>query len=534
MDITKLKRWNKLLSEIKIGTLFNRNVVSDHQKTYLAAPVCMANSIQRFCPDLLKKDNIHICVAGAEGVDLTNCGDAYRVLERIFGNGNQWRIDLVGPNAISDREAPFKINQTIGNNVDAHLHKMTLSDFLSKNDKPDLLVLNSPGFEEYSESWFEQEDGIKSCLVDGVIVIGCSYGDDEAQIDQGHAQAYGYKISGIYDNQYQLEAPKDIVGSEKGLNWAGQCWLMSPGTFCKDDALIDLLEEEQVFLHEISDSLGEAFVNRKNLIVKKDGKVFYKIGRGLAFNINDYTIVDGNDDVVIEDIELDATYLKNKDLTTPFNAMLVILIVRRDYLNEIEDIVEDSSGGVSIGDLFGGEEGLNSSVKGLVESFGGDLGGTDAETITQMLVGKGKREMSTRETEIDALIRKSDLTALSKLPKGELSSFQNEKHQSLMHISASINSIELYQLSVECGLQPGQRDQDHFTVIDVCAERDSLEVFKQIEGDFPDANFDELDPKGFNPMYRAYTYNSPRVYQALESMGYEPNKGHAARMMAGM
>jgi hypothetical protein len=525
MDITKLSQWSELFSVIEPNQFFNRTTPVHHQQMYLCAPISLANNIQRLCPKILDgRDSIRICIAGAELMDTFNDGNAYSVLEKIFDSSIEWQLDFVGLEIHNRRSFGIQITKNIGTNVKCNFFNFSLGRYIKEHGVPDLVSINCPGFEEFYESWLVNDSGIKDCLINNIPVIGTSYGNDEAEIDQIYSRSYGFKIIDIYDNQYTIGgSPIDFnEAADSSMNWSGQGWRMVKGNFQRDDELIELIEEQNKFLHEISDgSIETTYYQRFDLIHKEGSKVLYKIGRDLAFDIDDKAIVNSQGQTVIEDIELDTTYLSD-DLTTPAQALLIIAIIRRDYLSEI-----DNAG-------FSQFNSLSESVEELKEFLKSNNIDSDLSELSSFIFGKAAKEMTPINIKINKLINNDDYASLSSFSDKQLHDFTTENHQNLMHLAALKNSEALYEIAKIVKIKPEDRDGDFFNAVDICAEKDSIEIFYRIKNDFPDFDFNDCDPKGFNVMARALTYGSPRMIKALKKIGLEPTLGHAAQMFKDM
>lgn len=523
MDITKFKRWNKLLSALNTRKLFTSNETANLQKMYLCAPISLANSIQVLYPEILNKSDLKVCIAGAAMLDTFNDGEAYKIFEKLFDGNKNWKFDFIGPEISCKEQYPLSIKKDIGNNVTRKFYDIKLAEYVEKHGLPDLLVMNCPGFEQFYQSWLIDDQGLRKCIEQEIPIIGSSYGNDEAELDQAYARAYGLKVSEIFDNQYTLgfSPVKHNKDAKDSMNWSGQCWKLQAGNLSRDQDLIELLSSQYDFLREVSgNSMENIFSNRFDLTHKDGGKTFYKIGMGLAFDIEDKTIVDGYGNIIIDDIELDKTYL-GKDLTTTTQSMLIILTIRRDYMDEINKHIE----------VFEGDDlDIRKGAKEFLAMMGEELGDVNIEGLTSAILGKDKREMSQYEMEIDNILISEKYSELGLYTDEQLSSFMNEDHQNLMHISALVNSIELYDIARESGIKPEVRDGDNFNVADICAEKDSLEVFEKVMNDFPNFDIQDVDPKGFNVMYRAMTYNSPRMIGALNRLGVEPSEGFASKV----
>lgn len=335
MNLLKMTKWNELFSEIKSHSLFKTNLTNLESKILLSAPLLAARQILNHAPQLLNKNEIRICIAGAGYMDTGNKGDAYRLLPKLLDKPEvSIMIDFIGPESMSYqfRDAS-SIKAPDVKNVIATFEPLLLGEYLSKGIVPDVIILNMPGFESHHESWLDDDDGLARALENNIPVLGASFSDDEAELDGLYAAAYGFAVRSIERN------PFTYAGNEF-FEWAGETWVLSAGTGKKDDELIELcVSRGDLFLeyvdlqsraykpHELPAQI-KSISNRFSGVM--DGKKYIWVHDDVYYfpELNVIKNLDGV--VLVDDVMIDTTYthsIKHELIKATMSAA----VIRRDY-----------------------------------------------------------------------------------------------------------------------------------------------------------------------------------------------------------
>ena len=334
MEILKHNKWNKLLSSISAHRLFLQNISSSHQEMALLGSTMLARQIALRCPELIGREGVRICIAGCENFD--GNADLYRALPLLLGL-KDWEvvIDMVGNNIhLMGGESDVKLKPDIGKGVTVRRFDMFLGEYIKEYGTPDVVLINCPGFEEYGNLWFG-DGGLSSCVNADVKILGSSYGEDEAEADQVFAKAHGYVVSGIQNNPlYFTQAYKET--NSHMSSWGYQVWEIKEANFEIDEELLSLCNKKAEITTEFLRATGKTPFEMFDLSTKNPkGELCYWVYGPLFFNSSTFQIIeDGSGEVIVDDVELDATYL-SEDRSTFTQALLISAVIRRDYLDEL-------------------------------------------------------------------------------------------------------------------------------------------------------------------------------------------------------
>lgn len=352
------KKWGKFLSEISAYKLFN----SSHPNSVmeqLLSPVCTVAYALGTLYSKPINNGFHIAVVGADAKEACNNGGTFRLLSKLLGL-EHLRVDLVGPevrlNPIYNPQINLRPN--IGEHVVINLFDMTVGEY-AKTHKPDVIMLNHPGFESHFEEWFLEQE-LPYVFDLGIEILGTSFATDEAELDATYLKAYGFTASEAVNNPYLIDHSKNAdmmqltqtFGAEAAaaglMNWGGQVWRINEKSR-KDDELIELLDvlrknnailasqlqdpSSLPIMFDVKDQYGDAWV----LIRLEPESIFYS--RDKAMIVTSQTGL-----VVHEDVELDVTYLKSRENKSIFQSMLMSAIINRDYGDEIDEFYEGGFG----------------------------------------------------------------------------------------------------------------------------------------------------------------------------------------------
>jgi hypothetical protein len=209
--------------------------------------------------------------------------------------------------------------------------------------------LAHPGFEMYVDGWFDEHDGLCEAIERGIVVAGGSYYTDESEIDAWYALSKGYKISEIEINPFSFKmsesktsldqvshAPLNMAESAKAglMNSFGQLWSLKKANGQVDDDLTDLLHLRLHLLNMLSGKgeMVNPMVAREQLSIDEDGKHVIRVTDEISYIYEDNClIIDDNGEVMVEDIELETTYLDTKNLFS--DNQIIMLIASLVYYN---------------------------------------------------------------------------------------------------------------------------------------------------------------------------------------------------------
>jgi hypothetical protein len=512
--ILKHKKWNTLLNDLQAGKKFTMPINNKRMVNILAPTATLAFALSQYRP--LSDDKVlRICIAGAGQFDADNNGNHYKLLPEMIGVDNI-HIDLVGLDLHKDkRNHPYVLKQAVGTSVTTHLIASSIQDYMDTNEMPDVVMLNHPGFEMYGGGWFDEAQWLNNCIDAGVSVLGCSYGLDESEFDTYFARAYGYSLSAPKVNPFHISISTTIPRSEAlnmsggksilngAMDWGRHVWkIEGRNARGRDNELLEILDKGTNVKGHMIEQTGnpDFFVDGFNTktVDGKQNVVLLHLNPALYYVVGADVITNEDGEVLLDEIELDRSYL-NRDLFTYFQGTLITGIIYNDYEDELKWILSQGD------DL--------------------DEHDHDEDEIAKMMklfMGEGNRTMTKAESKINELISSSDWTKLAEIDSDSLRLWQNEERQTLFHISAKLGSLALYELAKDVNVDILARDGDGFSLLDICAENNQVDVLRQAVKDY-DLDLDAADMKGFTAMHRAYMYNSLNAAEALEQLGANPN-----------
>lgn len=536
MMILNHMKWNKLLDAMKASNKF-AIPINNHGMTDILAPATtLAFAIAQYL-QLSEYDSLTICIAGAGQFDANNDGNHFKVLPELLGI-KSIHVDLVGLEVNQDKiYHEGKLKASIGENVTTKIHAYSLQKYIETSKAPDVVMLNHPGFEKYAISWFSQDNAIEHCLNNNIPVLGCSYGLDEAEYDSAYAQSFGYKVSAPIDNPFHMSPCSSMTRDQLNrlsiaktllsgaMDWGRQVWKIE-GKTAKgaDSELFEVLELGTTAKSKMASETGEPNFLFDGFMGKtEDGKhdwVLIHFNPVLIYVVGLDIIVDEDGDVIMDEIQLDASYLKKGEMNG-FKATLIAGIILNDYSDEIEDLFEV---------LF--EE--DDSEEDDSEEQEIDLSAL-TETLQQMdrfvksTLQKKEHQMTEVDICINTLIAEEKWEAISSFPPQQLRNWLNNYEQNLFHVAAKISRIELYDIAKANNVDILHRDYDGFSFIDVCAEKDQVPLLLKAISDY-DLDLDAADALGNTAMHRADSYDTPNVAQALVDNGANKNPANIIGM----
>lgn len=511
------KKWSKLLSRIKATKLFTQSVNNKSQSRYLVYPVTLIKSLETFVPDVLKKSELNIVIAGAGSfAERLNEGDAFHVL-KLFYPDITFNITMLNNEKTPARTTSIRLHPiTTGKDVSVSVVRQDIQTFCSQlSVVPDAVFMFHPGFEEFKDSWFTGA-AINQLIEKNIPVIGSSYGADEATLDTYYLRTQNLDAK-IVDNPFKLaERITPDATFDSKMDCCGQIWLVTKAEQYDADAIKKLLSDRFELLALMFDEPAQAAMNSHNLYYKRNGKEYVHLPEGFSFSLSDWNI-EHQGDVVMDDIEIDSEVISLKD----------------EYIRKAPELI-----GAYIWAKYGEELGSKSFHSQMMEGLSSMIGMDDGmDDFMQTLMGKPSRTMSKSEGEVmrkltSYIMGKTDINDIIALGDDTLRDFRNEQHQSIMHLAAKYDSLELAKLSDDIGLSVTEPDGDGFLPLDICGEKNSLLVAKWLV-ESKGVDIHRKDGKGFNATFRARTYGGSDVFDYLISKGGVLEGGYAQQSLAG-
>jgi hypothetical protein len=380
MNLLNIGKWNDLLIKLNAHSLFKTSVPTRDAKLILAGPVIAARQILKQAPHLLAKDNIRICVAGSDFSDTGNQGDLYRLLPTLLNKPElSIAVDFIGPDCLM---SVFPDDHTLkvpnDGKVTTSFEAITLGSYLSKGTKPNVIIMNMPGFEKHADDWFDADNGVWQALTMGIPVLGSSYGNNEAELDKIIAISHGFNVDNIEDNALALK--KDDFGFS---TWAGQTWELKPGSGKKNQELMELCKLQGLVYRDFTKARTAGYhileIPKQMSLIEKEfcsvlgGKKAIWLDEGVFYFPELHIIQDLEGNVLAEDVSVDTTYthgIKNEFLRGTFTAA----ILRRDYEMDIQendefDHEEDDESDFDPSRLLSKLSGLMGSEGGMSNEF---------------------------------------------------------------------------------------------------------------------------------------------------------------------
>jgi hypothetical protein len=304
----------------------------------VAGPLLLAQYLRNYGQNLISDDidTINICIAGASCLDVVNNGKFYELLPTLYPAVKNKTINITFVGLEVDTNKRHELTTT-----EHHQHDVCITTIKSTLQSAieiysfDMICLNHPGLEENNDSWLSDGLLFGTISESKTIVVGCSYGVDEASIDRLHAKTYDIDIIEHKPNEYALKLTED---QEELTQWAKTIWRM-------ENSLLEVdFDDYYEFVSGISKVHIEAInefktsdLAMKNLKKTIKGKTHYWIGPGLTFIREDFTIVDEEGYVAIKDIELDKDMLV-PNLYSGVEGMYISSMIRHLYHHELCEI----------------------------------------------------------------------------------------------------------------------------------------------------------------------------------------------------
>lgn len=215
--------WRHLLRALTTQHSWLRSHIAEDLQKGLVIPVAVARWISCFAPDLAKKPELTIILAGAEqGAEYAAGGRWYHLIPWLLGNpAMAVNMVLVGPHASATSSKAHHAPPTLLTNRpwqgmppawnDAPLVCATIGEYFEKQPQcPDLVLLPHPGFESNLEEWLAPGE-LAAVLESNVPVGAFSYALDEFEMERWLLDSQGFSVSAHHEaNPFELAPDEDI------------------------------------------------------------------------------------------------------------------------------------------------------------------------------------------------------------------------------------------------------------------------------------------------------------------------------------
>ncbi|WP_318493433.1 ankyrin repeat domain-containing protein [Photobacterium leiognathi] len=551
MELLKNRKFNHLIREINRPIpVFSPAPKNNIQEQMLKAVVLLAKQLNAYIDITSIKGPIKVLIAGCDHSECRGI-DCYKLLNKLLGTEREWDITLIGLETTNnDPTQKYKLTTKADDNrINTHLvsSPLSLSEYLNQNEYPDILVLNHPGFEEFFDSWLDNDTGIADCLKRNIPVIGASYGTDEYKIDDFHLQAFGMKITDHKINDLCLRPSlgdlddlphkmRPIIAS--GIcDWGRTIWQIESNGLTKNKEKLDVLGD----FEEISLSIGHYLLENNIITIpqeaagehlyKRNGDYFLRIYAQytLDFKLR-YIFDEESGQIVTRDIEIEVE--PDENLFSDFHKIREIMInIYRTHikpnLSTEEHHHDEHFDPYSTDDLHDMNELLNKLTGGnvqgekLQEIMGAMASGAD---INQMLGFQEKRSMSNSDKEVLNLVEENRIDELLLLPDDLLLAYEDEYRRNLAHLAAITNSLPILHHAISIGVPFDVRDTDDFSFLDTAVEYGSLDVINESVSNGVARNIlNSQNTRGCTALHQAVTRNNKAAYDLLIELGADDN-----------
>lgn len=516
MLINKHKSWPRLLGKLEAKkNLFNEPCENELAKDTIAPVATVAKIISTRTPEILKKDNVRICIAGAELHDTLNKGDIFNLLPILLDDFSNYHVDMIGDKVdkglAEDKslEIKEKSQQVVITKYDC-----LLGSYL-KNQTPDVIIMLHPGFEEYHKNWLVDDNGISEAISNGIKVFGASYGD-ESPIDKLYLNSHGYNIINVQNNPFskcQTPPSLPINVSTNIFEWAAQTWEIEKSNNYNEEFISGLLPalHEIISLRASTEDIPVSGYYTKTTI--NDHGQWFNIFNEIYVSFKHGVVIDFNsNDLLCQDIEIDISDIgQYKDFKFLFLS-LKCAIVHKDYLRPYLEKEQESK-----------EDRIFTDI--------------DEDEVTEMMLEKGNhsgnRMMNSSEKSISSYFKiyegKELLIKLKENYSNEiLADFLDDEKYNLLHIGCSTDNVELIEFAKELDLDPDQRNSDMYSPLDLCVADGGMHGIKRLIKLYPDIDVNSVGAWGFTALHHTKTRGKPDMADLLKKHGAKDNiKNHA-------
>lgn len=510
MSINKYKSWSRLLGDLKTKkNLFKEPCENEFAKYTLAAVATIAKIIATRAPDLLKKDSMRICVAGAQTHDTINGGDLFNLLPELLSDFTNYHLDLVGDkvdvNEIAHQGTELKRKSK---QVVVTKYISLLGSYLSENT-PDVIILLHPGFEEYHNSWLVDDNGIEAALSKKIKVFGASYGD-ESPIDKLYTNAHGYNIFNIQNNLFSRPLSEISVPNHVSQNifvWAAQTWEIEKTSDHDNEFITELIP----FLSEMLTARAAEEENPvssyyTSTLMNTQGQ-FFNIFSDIYISFTEGAIISTDGPLICEDVEIDVSDIVQYKEYQFLYLTLKCAIAYKEYLKPALLQADDSS-----------DQDLDKMTSEIFEQTGNHSG------LRPITLSNKKIIPYFEKYEGIHLVNKLK----SNFEINELSDFLDNEKYSLLHVACALNNLPLIEFSKEIGIDPDQRNSDMYSPLDICVADGGIEGLKSLIKSYPEINLDAAGAWGFTALHHTKIRRKPDMADVLKSHGAKDTiKNHA-------
>jgi hypothetical protein len=509
MLINRHKSWARLLGAL--GTkngLFKAPVEIDTAKSLLSPVFSVAKIISSRVPELLNKNHLRICIAGAEFHDTINSGNSFGLLPILLGDID-YSVDLLGDKVAKGicHNEDYTLSHS-PENVSIKLFPIILGQYIRDNT-PDIIIMLHPGMEEYANSWLVNDDGVKLALEKNIRIFGASFGD-EAVIDKLYMNAHGYDLCDIRSNPFKRDEKINFgAGIPNNLvEWGSDTWEIIFSKAGANEFISELIPSWKEMISLRESNLLNPFEAMYTKTLSDEHGLWHNIIDQVFVSFTEGVIVDNNGEILVEEIEVDVADLSAyKEFKAVYQG-LKCAVVFKEYVKDMIDDPESSNDGMH---LFSGH----------------DLDGVFGQ--------REKRALQDNELQINKLLSQYEGASLvSKLTTehslSELKTFLDEKKYNLLHLACSRNDVELIKLARMLDIQPNERNNDQYSALDICVADGGIEGLNEVLKLFDDVNVDSQGNFGFAALHHCITREQPEMAKKLIAHGANSKAKNSAGM----
>ncbi|BBM67664.1 ankyrin repeat domain-containing protein [Vibrio alfacsensis] len=479
MELSKVSCLKSAVEALNEAQPIFDNQPYDESLCSLLGPVMtLGYQIQTYAPALLEKKEVTIIMAYSDPILCPNFGHFFELLNTILATNITFKIVIQSDIDLEVINFDVALNPDLFTNkkqTSVSLTDICLSDAVDAY-QPDLLVLMHPDNEYYLCERFVEDESMKKCLLNGVPVVGASFGGDQYKIDQLGFKGVGVDLTPMpnpfaSNNEVELSRGdmKDILDSGL-LVWAGTLWSLSLNDEGVNNELVELFDigssgnlSVNTYMFQfgkcssINVLLNQRYINSR-------GDDCLRIFGPITLNLTSYELFNElNDKILVEDVQIDLEYNIQTAIDLPYNNYLIRAQVIRDHHEEYW-----------YSEPWFEEYGKDPQVD--IDGALGDLFEMNVEDFILKVSDHQPKVVSNDEQRIIEAIKNNDLEPLELMCKTALQSFTDECHRNLAHIAALTNNCHLAQIARINEVDFNAFDDDGYTVWHSVSQYDSIDV----------------------------------------------------------
>jgi hypothetical protein len=528
MNLLSEKKLNHLISKLNRPVqLFNPALRMDEMRVVLGPVALLANQLATFTPQLLDCSDITtVLVYGMTGTEIYDNASNFALINRILGTTNKpWHFIFISGEP--DNQKPVKVKSQFKDPaVQVTIDVQSLDEALDCYSEIDVISLNVPKFEANAMQLLHGR--LSAAVKDGISVVGCSTGSEEALMDQHILSLFGFQSSDAISNRFNINVPQQRDHAYPGTD-VDQCYLT--------------MNQVKLWGNHLWQIIGYSDPEKESIEFYKDTK---KSIDGIALYLMTTRQIGGYHDVLPNLLRSkdDSTTLRicgNYTLLLDPNPHYQILfdeltsqamahgivtprITKKLALGETPSVLDLY---LDIGLVF--KEHIKPHAKDMGEddvvnllhninknADGHEICTAKADTIP--LPKRTERPIDPDHVLTLELIKKHKYSEIASMGVNELHDVLNEKGQSIPLIACASNDTTLLQIALYKGLDLNRIDDDGFTIMDICAEHNATDAAVMLLKSHQVDNL--LNRQGYfgvTPAHRALTHMNFAVYEVFKS-----------------